>query len=101
MKPNVYHETYLQIFLPIGPLHVYPALVELIVLVCWAWLRAVPTYKNQATAPEFQPPVCCLLPAFWNWLGSWLTPTRGCQAAMLPNGAGVRSTSGRFSEQDQ
>jgi len=70
-------------------------------LVCWGSLRSAPTCKNHATAPEFQPPVCCFLPAFWHWLGSWLTPARGRQAAMLPNGAGVESASGRFSEQDQ
>lgn len=27
VKPNVYRETYLQMFLPNGPIHVYPALV--------------------------------------------------------------------------
>ena len=70
-------------------------------LVYWPALRSAPTCKNHATAPEFQPTVCCFLPASWYWLGSWLTPTRGCQAAMLPNGAGVKSASGRFSEQDQ
>lgn len=82
-------------------MHVYPALVDAIMLVCWAPLRAAPTYKNHATAPECQPPVSCLLPAIWLWLGSWLTPARDCQAAMLPNGAGVKSASGRFFEQDQ
>jgi len=87
--------------LPSDPIDVYPALVEVIMLICWAWLRSAPTSKNHATAPEFQPPVCCLLPAFWYWLGSWLTPARGRQAAMLPNGAGLKSASGRFSEQDQ
>jgi len=56
---------------------------------------------GNATAPEFQPPVYCLLPAIWHWLGSWLTPARGCQAAMLPNGAGVGSGRGWFYGQDQ
>jgi hypothetical protein len=70
-------------------------------LICWASLRSAPTCKNHATAPEFQPPVCCLLPVVLHWLGSWLTPTRGCQAAMLPNGAGVESASEPFPEQDQ
>ena len=61
----------------------------------------MPTYKNHATAPECQPPVCYLLPAFWHWFGSWLTPARGCQAAMLPNGAAEESRCGKFPEQDQ
>lgn len=70
-------------------------------IACWASLRAAPTYKNHATAPECQPPACCLLPAIWLWPGSWLTPARGCQAAMLPNGAGRESGERLFSEQDQ
>lgn len=69
-------------------------------LICLASLRSAPTYKNHATAPELQPPVC-FLPAIWCWSDSWLTPARGCQAAMLPNGAGVKSASGPFPEQDQ
>ncbi len=28
-------------------------------LVCWVSIRSAPTCKNHATAPEFQPPVCC------------------------------------------
>lgn len=32
---------------------------------------------SKATAPEFQPPACCLLPVVLLWPGSWLTPTRG------------------------
>lgn len=50
-------------------------------LVYWAYLRSAPTYKNHATAPELQPPVCCFLPAMLHELGSWLIPTR-----RLPNG---------------
>ena len=70
-------------------------------LICLASLRSAPAYKNHATAPEFQLPVCCLLPAIWHWLGSWLTPARGCQAAMLPNGAVRGSADWWFPEQDQ
>jgi len=29
-----------------------------------------------ATAPEFQPPVCCVSPTGWGWHGSWEAPTR-------------------------
>ena len=101
VKPNVSCATYLQIFLPNDPIHVYHALVDVMTLVCWASLGFALTCQKHATAPEFQPPVCCLLPAIWQWFGSCLTPTRGCQAAMLPNGAGQESGSGQFSEQDQ
>jgi hypothetical protein len=31
---------------------------------------------GKAAAPEFQPPVCCLLPVVLLWAGSWLTPMR-------------------------
>jgi len=37
--------------------------------------------SGKATAPECQPPVCCFLPAWFRWLGSWVNPTR-----LLPNG---------------
>jgi len=63
--------------LPIGPIHLYPALVDVIMLVCWASLRSAPTGKKHATAPEFQPPVCCAFPAVLLRSGSWWTPTRG------------------------
>jgi hypothetical protein len=76
VKPNVYRETYLKIFLPIDPIHVYPALVDVIMLVCWASLRSAPTYKNHATAPEVRPPVCWYLIGVLLWSGSLLTPTR-------------------------
>lgn len=46
-------------------------------LVCWAPLRSAPTGKKHATAPEFQPPVCCAFPAVLLRSGSWWTPTRG------------------------
>jgi hypothetical protein len=64
VKPNV----------PIDPIHVYPALVEVRMLVCWASLRSASIYKNHATAPEFQPPAYHLLPVILLWPGSWLTP---------------------------
>ena len=67
-------------FLPNGPLHIYFALVDVFMFVYRALLRAAPTCKNHATAPEWQPPACCFLPAIWHWPGSWVTPMR-----RLPN----------------
>lgn len=101
VKHNVYHETHLQICLtdlpsPCLSRSGWPDRLRLLGLA-----TSAPTDKSHATAPECQPPVCCFLPAFWHWFGSWLTPTRGCQADMLPNGAGVKSASGPFPEQDQ
>ncbi len=46
VKLNIYHETYLLIFVTPRPIHLYPALVEVIMLVCWASLRSAPAYKN-------------------------------------------------------
>ena len=40
VKPNVYCETYLKIFLPSDPIHVYPAQVDVIMLICRATLCA-------------------------------------------------------------
>lgn len=51
VKLNVYRETYLQIFLPNDPIHVYLAQVGVIMLVCWASLRSAPACKK----PRYRP----------------------------------------------
>lgn len=44
-------------------------------------LLAYPFHSARLPHPEFQLPVCCFLPAWFRWPGSWVTPTR-----LLPNG---------------
>ena len=51
-------------------------------------ITSVSVSSSNATAPEFQPPVCCAFPAVLLWSGTWLTPTRGGLMAMLSNEAG-------------
>jgi hypothetical protein len=53
VKSKVYREMYGKMCLSLGPIHLYPALVDVIMLVCWASLRCEPTGKKHATAPEF------------------------------------------------
>ncbi|MFM4775468.1 hypothetical protein ACEUD0_06450 [Aeromonas veronii] len=51
VKPNVYREICLSICLLLGHILVYPALVDVIMLACWASLRSAPTYKSRYLNP--------------------------------------------------
>lgn len=102
VKPNVYRECICEFVLLIDPIHVYPALVDVIMIVCWASLRCAPTGKKHATAPEFQPPACCAFPAVWLWSGTWLLRQEGicwpCYRTELVREGGVGDFSGKINK---
>ncbi|MDX7849319.1 hypothetical protein SJR91_17390, partial [Aeromonas caviae] len=67
MKPTFNAKRICIFVLPSDLIHVYPALVDVNMLIGWASLGSAPTGKKHATAPEFQPPACCAFPVAPVW----------------------------------